>query len=114
MHIYRTYQSMILYIFCKLFNVKFVIDAHGAVPYHTNKIRLKKLFDMFIGRRMLRDAHKLIAETEVGKQEYLDIYPDLPHEKIEILSPLLIQMNLNRSQSQITFAINLELERTKK
>lgn len=87
MHIYRTYQSMVLYIFCKLFNVKYVIDAHGAVPYHTNKIRLKKLFDMFIGRRMLRDAHKLIAETEVGKQEYLDIYPDLPHEKIEILSP---------------------------
>ena len=37
---------------------------------------------------MLRDAHKLIAETEVGKQEYLDIYPDLPHEKIEILFPL--------------------------
>lgn len=87
MHIYRTFQSAVLYLFCKLFNVEFVIDAHGAVPLHKNKRGLKRVFDVVIGRRMLRDARLLVAETEVGKAEYLDIDPTLPPEKIVILSP---------------------------
>ena len=34
MHIYQTFQSAILYIFCRLLRIKYIIDAHGAVPYH--------------------------------------------------------------------------------
>jgi len=87
MHIYRTFQSAILFVFCCLFRKKFIIDAHGAIPYHQNKILLKKLFDKLIGKRMLKGAHCLVAETEVGKQEYLDICPELNPEKIRVLSP---------------------------
>lgn len=87
MHIYRTFQSALLYIFCCIFNKRYIIDAHGAVPYHQNKIVLKKLFDLLIGKRMLKNAHCLVAETEVGKQEYLEICPELNPEKIRVLSP---------------------------
>ncbi len=87
MHVFRSFQSAVLFVFCRLFKVKYVVDAHGAVPYHYRKVKLKKLFDLLIGRRILRNAHKIIAETEVGKQEYIDIDPKLPEEKITILSP---------------------------
>ena len=63
------------------------MDAHGAVPYHQNKKIMKSVFDYFIGFRMLRDAKLLVAETEVGKQEYLDILPSLDPDRIAILSP---------------------------
>ena len=63
------------------------MDAHGAVPYHQNKRLLKKIFDILIGHRMLRDAQSLIGETEVGKQEYIDLYPATSSKKIHILSP---------------------------
>ncbi len=87
MHVFRTFQNVMLYKFCKKFGVPYVIDAHGAVPYYKRKNFMKKLFDRIWGRRMLREAEFLIAETEVGVQEYLALDPDLDREKIVVISP---------------------------
>lgn len=70
MHAYRTFQNVVLYFFCRLKSVPFVIDAHGSAIYGTRKPLMKRLFDRTIGRMMLRDAAALIAETEVGVEEY--------------------------------------------
>jgi glycosyltransferase involved in cell wall biosynthesis len=87
MHVYRTFQNAILYFFCKTFSIPYVMDAHGAVPYHENKKFLKRVFDFVIGKRILRDAKHLIAETIVGRDEYLSIMPSLVTEEIIVLSP---------------------------
>lgn len=87
MHVFRTFQNLILFRFCQKFNVPFVMDAHGAVPYYSRKNFIKKLFDRLWGKRMLREADFLIAETEVGVQEYLEIDPDLDRERIIVISP---------------------------
>jgi glycosyltransferase involved in cell wall biosynthesis len=87
MHVYRTFQNVVLYFLCRLYNKPYVLDAHGAVPYHQNKNSLKKFFDWVIGKRILANAHCLVAETQVGKDEYLKILPTLDPEKIIILSP---------------------------
>lgn len=87
MHTFRTFQNVVLYHFCKKNNVPFIIDAHGAVPYYTRKNLIKKLFDRIWGRRMLREAAFLVAETEVGVKEYLDIDPDLDRSRIVVISP---------------------------
>ena len=87
MHVFRTFQNYIMYKFCLKNNIPFVIDAHGAVPYYSNKGILKKLFDKFVGRKMLNDADYLIAETEVGVKEYLEIDPSLNKDKIIVISP---------------------------
>jgi glycosyltransferase involved in cell wall biosynthesis len=87
MHVFRTFQNVMLYKFCKKFGVPYVIDAHGAVPYYKRKNLMKKLFDRIWGRRMLREAEFLIAETEVGVQEYLALDPNLNREKIVVISP---------------------------
>ncbi len=87
MHVFRTFQNVILYFFCKIYSIPYVMDAHGAVPYHKNKRFLKKLFDFVIGKRMLRDAKILVAETDVGRQEYIEIMPELDKNEIAVLSP---------------------------
>jgi glycosyltransferase involved in cell wall biosynthesis len=87
MHVYRTFQNVILYLFCKIFSIPYVMDAHGAVPYHENKKFLKRVFDFIIGKRILRDAKHLIAETVVGRDEYLSIMPSLVAEEVIVLSP---------------------------
>ncbi|MAV82236.1 MAG: hypothetical protein CMI90_02075 [Pelagibacteraceae bacterium] len=87
MHVFRTFQNVILYFFCKIYSIPYVMDAHGAVPYHENKRFLKKFFDFVIGKKILKDAKVLVAETEVGKQEYLEIMPELNDKNIVVLSP---------------------------
>ena len=87
MHVFRTFQNVILYFFCKLYSIPYVMDAHGAVPYHKNKRFLKKIFDFVIGKKMLKDAKALVAETDVGRKEYIQIIPKLNDEDIEVLSP---------------------------
>jgi glycosyltransferase involved in cell wall biosynthesis len=63
------------------------VDAHGSVPFFVKKIYLKKIYDFFIGKKILKDAKYLIAETQVGVDEYLSLVPDLDKSKIKIISP---------------------------
>ena len=87
MHVFRTFQNAVLHHYCMKHNIPYVMDAHGAVPYYTRKNLIKKLFDRFWGFRILRDAAFLIAETEVGVQEYLDVDSELDRDKIVVISP---------------------------
>lgn len=87
MHVFRTYQNVILYRYCKKFGIPFVMDAHGSVPYATRKPFIKRTFDNIWGRQMLNDAAWVVAETQVGVQEYLDIEPNLDRSKLIVLSP---------------------------
>jgi len=87
MHVFRTYQNVILYYFCKKNKIPYVVDAHGAVPYYEKKRLLKKLFDLIWGYKILSGAYCLIAETEVGVNEYLEISSKIEKSKIEVLSP---------------------------
>lgn len=86
-HVFRTYQNVIMWKACLKAGVPFVLDAHGAVPYYQRKKALKKVFDGVWGRPMLQTSSWLVAETAVGKQEYLDIDPTLDPKKIVIISP---------------------------
>jgi hypothetical protein len=63
------------------------MDAHGSVPFFVRKIFLKKVFDFLIGKRILKDAKYLIAETQIGVDEYLNLIPNLNKNKIKIISP---------------------------
>jgi glycosyltransferase involved in cell wall biosynthesis len=48
---------------------------------------LKRVFDKVVGRKILREAEFLIAETQVGVEEYLAVDPLLDKDKIVIISP---------------------------
>lgn len=87
MHVFRTFQNLVLFHYCRKYNVPYVVDAHGAVPYFRRKRLIKRLYDRLWGYRLLHDAAALVAETEVGGREYLDIDPTLDPSKIVVISP---------------------------
>jgi len=87
MHAYRTFQNVILYYYCKKYDIPYVMDAHGSVPYFTRKNKIKRIFDFLIGKSILKNAGLLVAETQVGVDEYLELDQSLVHKEIKILSP---------------------------
>ena len=69
-HEVRTLQSLILYYFCRKYDVPYIISPHGSLPQMNSKIFFKKVYDYLIGYKILKCASKIIAITRTEK-EYL-------------------------------------------
>jgi glycosyltransferase involved in cell wall biosynthesis len=87
MHVYRTFQNLVLYYYCRKYNIPYVMDAHGSVPYFTRKNFIKKVFDKLIGKSIVKNASILVAETEIGVDEYIDLDKTINRDEVVILSP---------------------------
>ena len=72
LHCYRSFQNVVIHYFAKRRGIPFVMDSHGSLPKFVRKRRLKSLFDLLVGWRILRDAARCIGETELGVNEYLE------------------------------------------
>ena len=83
MHNFRTYQNIIVHRFAKKHKIPYVLQAHGSVPRIIEKKGLKYLFDIFFGYRILRDASKVIAVSNVEVDQYVQI--GVPKEKIVVI-----------------------------
>lgn len=110
MHVFRTYQNLILFIFAKIWRIPIVMDAHGSVPYFIKKPIIKRVYDFFFGKLLLRNANSLMAESEVGVQEYFDLIPDLNKDKITILSPPFDtdEFNINFKKNYLRSKYNIK------
>jgi len=76
LHCYRSFQNIVIHHYAKRYGIPYVLDAHGSLPRHGNKgfkWLLKWLFDVAFGYRILRDASRVIAQTEVGVNEYKEL-----------------------------------------
>lgn len=87
MHVYRTFQNIVLYYYCRKYKIPYVMDAHGSVPYFIKKNFIKKIFDKFIGKSILNNASFLLAESKKGIEEYKKIIPDLLDSQLRIVYP---------------------------
>jgi glycosyltransferase involved in cell wall biosynthesis len=87
MHVYRTFQNLVLYYYCRKYNIPYIIDAHGSTPYGLRKVFLKKMYDYFFGRKMLKESAFLLAECEKGVEEYKNIIPDLSDHSLRVVHP---------------------------
>jgi len=67
---YRCFQSIIVHYYAKKYNVPYVLQAHGSLARVMSKQRLKKIFDLIWGYRLLQDAAKLIALTPMEAEQY--------------------------------------------
>jgi len=59
------------------------LQAHGSLPRIMAKKRLKLVYDVMFGYRLLRDASKVIALTSVEAEQYKRM--GVPEEKIAII-----------------------------
>lgn len=85
LHCYRSFQNIVIHHFAKKYGIPYVLDPHGSLPLFFRKRQIKKLFDLTYGYRILKDASRVIAETEVGADEYRKF--GVEKERIVILSP---------------------------
>ncbi len=90
LHCFRSFQNMVLHHYARKYGVPYVVDAHGSTPRTVMGKRgfkwlLRWLFDLIFGYRILRDAARVIAETEVGVNEYRRF--GVPPEKIVLIPP---------------------------
>ncbi len=101
LHCFRSFQNIVIHHYARKYGVPYVLDTHGSLPRMHGKRNfkwlLKWLFDVAFGHRLLRDASKVIAETEVGVNEYKEfgvnqgkivlIPPPFPIEEFSQLPP---------------------------
>ena len=69
-HGFRSIQDVIIHKYAKKYNIPYILQAHGSVLPFFQKERLKKIFDIFFGYRILRDASKIIASTKIEAEQY--------------------------------------------
>jgi len=89
LHNFRNFQNIVMHHYATKYNIPYVLDAHGSTPRTHGgrgvKWLLRWLFDVAFGYRILRDASKVIAETEVGVNEYKEF--GINQDKIVLITP---------------------------
>ncbi|MFA5048911.1 MAG: glycosyltransferase family 4 protein [Patescibacteria group bacterium] len=68
----RTWQNIVAYEQCNKYNIPYIVDAHGF-PIQGSWLHklILRTFDFLFANKIVRGASMCIAETEVGKKEYL-------------------------------------------
>lgn len=96
MHGYRGFHYIVLHHYARKYGIPYIVDAHGATARNLHG-PFRHIVDIVFGNRILKDASKVVAETEPGTCEYLDsgvsqdriaiLYPHFPVEDFSSLPP---------------------------
>ncbi|TRZ96049.1 glycosyltransferase [bacterium] len=70
LHCYRSFQNMVIHHYAKKYNIPYVLDAHGSIPKFSRKKRLKTLFDIIYGYKILNNASRILAESKTSVEAY--------------------------------------------
>ena len=81
LHNYRSYQNNLVHILAMKFGIPYIVQAHGSVLPLFERQNLKKLYDFVWGKKILKDASKVIALTEIEADQYQKM--GVPRDKIE-------------------------------
>jgi glycosyltransferase involved in cell wall biosynthesis len=92
-HTGRTFQDAVVYCAANRYSVPYVFQAHGNLSYTYNKER-RLVYDCLVGYRIIRDASRVIALSQMEAQLYQSI--GVSDKKIEII-PNGIDLSLYRS-----------------
>jgi glycosyltransferase involved in cell wall biosynthesis len=80
---YRTLQNVSAWKACRKKRVPYVVSAHGAILKIMGREKRKGLFDLWFGYKILQDARKLIAVTELEKNQYEEF--GIEEEKVVVV-----------------------------
>ena len=82
-HEHRTMLAVVVHHYAKKYRVPYILQARGSVLPFFQKRGLKRIFDIFFGYKILRDASKVIALTKTEIEQYKKMGVD--EGKIEIV-----------------------------
>ena len=83
LHEYRSLQAILVHHYSTKLKVPYLLQAHGSVLPVFDRIRTKKVYDVLVGRKMLQDAHAIIALTEAESAQY--VQASAPRSKVRII-----------------------------
>jgi len=83
LHSWRHFQDIIVHHYAKKYGVPYVLQTHGSLPRIMAKRRLKWIYDVFFGYRLLRDASRVIALSQMEAKQCRGM--GVPEEKIEVI-----------------------------
>ncbi len=83
MHEYRSYISIIANHYAKKNNTPLILQAHGQLPRTMTLPKVKWIYDVLFGYRLLRDASMVIALSQMEAEQYMGM--GIPEEKIVII-----------------------------
>jgi glycosyltransferase involved in cell wall biosynthesis len=82
-HENRTLLAAVIHHYAKKYRVRYILQSHGSVLPTFQKQRLKKIYDIFFGCKILKEASKVIALTVAEAEQYKKMGVD--EDKIEIV-----------------------------
>lgn len=85
LHCQRSLQHWPIVYKAKQFGVPYIIDSHGSTPIMGKSIA-KRAYDVLLGHYIYNGASHYIAQSELGKREYMAL--GIAPEKISIVAPL--------------------------
>ena len=83
LHDFRSSLSIMVHYYAKKYEIPYILQAHGSVPYLSQKELMKTFFDKIWGHNLLQDATKLIALTNTEYKQYENM--GVNKNKIEII-----------------------------
>jgi glycosyltransferase involved in cell wall biosynthesis len=83
LHEYRTFQNIVIHHYARKYDVPYVLQAHGSIPRIDSWRKLKWIYDILFGYRLLRGASRVIALSNVEAEQYKRV--GVPEEKIAII-----------------------------
>jgi glycosyltransferase involved in cell wall biosynthesis len=82
-HSWQQLPDIIVHYYATKYNVPYILQVHGSLPRIMTKQKLKWIYDVFFGYRLLKDVSRVIAldQTEVLQYKLKGV----PKEKITII-----------------------------
>jgi glycosyltransferase involved in cell wall biosynthesis len=81
LHTYRGFQDIMAFL-SKIVGIPYILQTHGSL-HRIGKEKLKLIYDTFVGRRILKNASKIIALSALEAKQYRRM--GVPEEKITLI-----------------------------
>jgi glycosyltransferase involved in cell wall biosynthesis len=82
-HDFRTFQGAVVAHYAQKNGIPYLLQAHGSLPRMMAVPKLKQAYDILFGYKLLRDAAKVVAVTEIEAEQYKRI--GISEDKVAII-----------------------------
>lgn len=73
LHEFRTLQNVFALPGLRRYNLPYIVMPQGGLPPELGRTSIKHVYDALYGRRLLKDASRLHALTDMERQQYLEL-----------------------------------------
>lgn len=87
LHNFRSYQNAMVHKYARRYNIPYILQAHGSLPLIIAKTGFKRIFDFVWGNKLLKDASRLIAVSNVEFEQYIEF--GVSNEKIDVIPNII-------------------------